>query len=84
MGPADDPLQTAYLRGSISMSLDRIFVKRNNFTGFDIIALMGGYAVGIYIILWGVLYAILSLYTRLKIISSVFHISAVQEAKAMR
>jgi hypothetical protein len=59
------------------MSLDRVFVKRNNFTGFDIIALMGGYAVGIYIILWGVLYAILSLYTRLKIISSVFHISAV-------
>ena len=77
IGPADDPSQAAYLRGSVSMSLDRVFVKRNNFTGFDIIALIGGYAVGIYLILWGILYAILNLYTRLKIVSAVFHISAV-------
>ena len=77
LGPARDALQTSYLRGVINMSLDRVLVKRNSYNLFDIISAFGGYAVGVYFILWGLLYVILNLYTRLKVVSSVFHLSVV-------
>lgn len=82
--PAQDPTQTAYLRGVINMSLDRVLVKRSSYNLFDIIAAFGGYAVGVYFILWGLLYLVLNLYSRLKVVSSVFHLSVVQEAKFQR
>lgn len=59
------------------MSPNRVLVKRSSFNLFDIISAFGGYAVGVYFILWGLLYIILNLYSRLKIVSSVFHLSIV-------
>lgn len=59
------------------MSIDRNHVKRNSYNFFDVIAIIGGYAFGIWFILWGILYSILNLFTRLKVVSSVFHLSVV-------
>ena len=66
------------------MDGDRLLVKRNAFNLFDIVAIVGGFMFGLYIVLWGLSSLILSLYTRLKVITSVFHISAVQETKALQ
>lgn len=66
------------------MSINRIHVKRNSFNFFDVIGVIGGYAIGIFIVLWGILYVIINLYTRITICSNVFHLSVVQEAKAFR
>lgn len=43
------------------MSPDRILVKRNTYNIFDLISVIGGYMLGIYIFFWAVLYLHLQL-----------------------
>jgi hypothetical protein len=84
MLPAEDASQKSYLRGIINMSPNRLLVKRNTYNLFDLLAIIGGYMFGIYILFWAVMYVYLSYQTLLKIVSSIFHVSVVQEAKAMK
>jgi len=84
LSPAEDGSQTAYLRGIVNMSPDRILIKRNNYNWFDLFAIIGGYMFGIYLLLWFIQYVYLEYQTLLKIVSSVFHVSVVQEERAKK
>jgi len=84
MQSALDDNQTNYVRGYIKMNIDRILVKRDSFSIFDLFQLLGGFFFGMYIVCFFILKALLDLYTRLKVVSSVFYLSVVQEAKAMK